>query len=75
MLHFCQIAQNVVYTSVCDRSEFEYLQEMTAFLYGFSKEKDAIITRKAHSWVTPKLFYIQDELRTMNFFWCMAKQQ
>jgi hypothetical protein len=48
--------------------------KVAAFVYGFSKEQNAIETRKTHSWEAPKLFSVQDELKTMNFFWCMAKQ-
>lgn len=74
MLDFSSNNLDVVYTSVCDWNDFEHLQKVTTFLYGFSKERDAINTRKACSKVAPKIFFVQDELRTMNFFWRMAKQ-
>jgi hypothetical protein len=74
MLDFLSNNPDVVYTSVCDWNDFEHLQKVTTFLYGFSKEQDAINTRKACSRVAPKIFFVQDELRTMNFFWRMAKQ-
>jgi hypothetical protein len=49
MLHFLLNNLDVVYISVCGWNEYEHLQEVTTFLYGFSKAQNAINIRKACS--------------------------
>jgi hypothetical protein len=56
MLHFSPNNPYVVYIGVCDWGEVGQLQEVTSSLYEFSKEHDAINTRKLCWWVALELF-------------------
>jgi len=58
ILHFPLNKLNVVYIGMCDWGEVGRLQELMPSLYGFTKEQNAINTKKVRWWVALEFIFV-----------------